>query len=97
MCFIDFKCDFHDFRYMMPPKCTKGSSSALTQKRNTLERVLGAIHSLAEVMKEHITNDRQHRERGNGNENHMIDRFQMIRPPEFKGTTNPMEAKSWLM
>lgn len=52
----------------MPSRSTKGSSFTPTLEGNTLERVLGAaIHGLAEVMKEHITNERQPRERENGN------------------------------
>lgn len=76
---------------------TRGASSTVAPKKNLFEGILGAIHGLAEVMREHITNKRQPRKRGNGNENHIIKQFQRMQPPEFRGTTNPMEVKSWTM
>lgn len=78
-------CDFFDSRYTIPPRSTRGSSSAPARERGSMDGVVGVILSLADIVKV-VDND-----------NHMIDHFQWKRPPEFRGTTNPMEAKSWLM
>lgn len=85
-------------RYLLPLRMsTRGTSSTSAPERDHFERILGAIHGPAEVMRDHITNERQPRERANGNENHAIERFQRMQPLEFRRTTYLMEEESCIM
>lgn len=83
----------------MPAKSgTRSESSTTTQlESDILAGVIGVIRELADVVKEQVTRREHSRERSDREGSDIYEWFCCMGPPEFMGTSNPIEAENWIL
>ena len=76
----------------MPPR--NSTPSDLEPKSESLEDVLSAIKSLAEVVEKHVSTSGIVKPKDAEIEGCTIEQFRKLGPPSFLGNPDPTEAKS---
>ncbi|KAK4563696.1 hypothetical protein RGQ29_006014 [Quercus rubra] len=79
----------------MPPR--NSTPSGLEPKSESLEGVLSAIRSLAEVVEKHVSTSGTVKPKDAEIEGCTIEQFRKLGPPSFLGNPDPTEAESWIM
>ena len=79
----------------MPPR--NSTPSGLEPKSESLEGVLSAIRSLAEVVEKHVSIGGIVKPKDAEIEGCTIEQFRKLGPPSFLGNPDPTEAESWIM
>ncbi|KAL4643006.1 hypothetical protein ACB092_02G061200 [Castanea dentata] len=79
----------------MPPR--NSTPSGLEPKSESLEGVLSAIKSLAEVVEKHVSTSGIVKPKDTETEGCTIEQFRKLGPPSFLGNPDPTEAESWIM
>jgi len=79
----------------MPPR--NSTPSGLEPKSESLEGVLSAIRSLAEVVEKHVSTSGTVKPKDAEIEGCTIEQFRKMGPPSFLGNPDPTEAETWIM
>ena len=79
----------------MPPR--NSTPSGLEPKSESLEGVLSAIKSLAEVVEKHVSTSGIVKPKDVEIEGCTIEQFRKLGSPSFLGNLNPIEVESWIM
>ncbi|XP_050290127.1 uncharacterized protein LOC126728325 [Quercus robur] len=79
----------------MPPR--NSTPFSLEPKSESLEGVLSAIRSLAEVVEKHVSTSGTVKPKDAEIEGCTIEQFKKLGPPSFLGNLDPTKAKSWIM
>lgn len=82
---------------MPPRRSTRAGLDTRPLNDHGRASVWEAICSLTEVVREHVIGVMPPRDKKVMHEYRTVERFCCMRPPKFHDTSNPMEAKAWLM